>query len=343
MNLMDVLLFQDRKELGKLLQGIDSNINVHSKREMIEVLYAELTNFHQFSKKFQLLSNDAKRIALTLCFDEKLFLSKEELFGFVPKFDQESFHALVEELTSCGILFAYANKNYLIPIQIKDELIRCFKMNMDVHSFIFPSLEETNVEMEIVNDILSFIDIVVDSPLPLTKNGLIHKKDFQAIMKQFSIKETIPDEKWRFGYGRRFSYYPDRFSFIYDFCFNRKWINETDGTLVIGEKVNELESLKLDIFIQSLVNYWLTLYRRPIPTIKLLFKLFMGLVEDGNGIEEEGIIYEFTPLVTDYYYDTKEDVIKKRFINMLVNLNIIKPIERNGLRFYTVGPAKYLL
>ncbi|UTW69738.1 hypothetical protein KHA80_01315 [Anaerobacillus sp. HL2] len=66
MDLMDVLLFQDRKQLGNLLKEYDTSFNEHSKREMIEVLYPSLINTYQMNNKYLILPDEAKRIILAL-------------------------------------------------------------------------------------------------------------------------------------------------------------------------------------------------------------------------------------------------------------------------------------
>lgn len=343
MNLMDVLLFQNQTELVKLLRDTQSNYNEHSKREMIEVLYPLLLNKENLNERFQQLTVAAKRIVLTICYDDKLFLSKEELYGIVPKVDNLAFLQLLKELTTSGLLFVYLNKNYLIPSQLKKELINCFQRNIDDNSLILPSSSHTDNQLYMVNDLFSFIDIITERALPLTKNGLLYKKDFQRIIKLFHRKEVLPSEQWRFGYGRRFSNYPDRFSLIYDYCFYRGWITEKDGNLAIGPRVNELHDSKLTECMHGIVRYWLKLYRRPVPAIQLLFKILIDSLKEGEGLEQEFIIAELTPFVDEYYFDKKEDVIKKRFLNMLCSLDIIIKIENNSFQGFTIGPAKAFL
>lgn len=343
MNLMDVLLFQNQTELAKLLKDTQSSYNEHSKREMIEVLYPLLVNGEKLRERFQLLSAEAKRLVLTICYDEKLFLSREELYGIVPRVDDSVFRQLVKELTTSGLLFVYLDKNYLIPSQLKKGLVRCFQQNISNHSLMLLSSSNKNNELFIINDLFTFIEIIEERPLPLTKNGLLYKKDFQQIMKLFHQKEFFPNEKWRFGYGRRFSQYPDRFSLIYDYCFYRGWITEHDGKLTLGTKINELHDSKLTECINGLVVYWLKLYRRPVPAIGLLYKLLISSLKEGEGLEEEFIIKELSPFTDEYYFDTKEDVIKKRFLNILSFIDVIKRIETDSFQGFTVGPAKVFL
>jgi hypothetical protein len=326
----------------KLLKDNNSRFNDHSKREMIEVLYPMLINKNQLDQRFQLLSNEAKKVILTFCLSDKLVLSKEELKGIVPKLEQQHFVALISELKQNGMIFTDAEKNFIIPIQIKKELVGCFQDSVEMHSVILPSRHVQKTDLLIVNDIVTFIDILTERALPLTKNGLLHKKDFQIIMKQLSSPENLPNDKWRFGYGRRFSQYPDRFSLIYDFCFDREWITEKDEQLQISNRVEELQNIKLKDFLNAIVNYWLKLYRRPIPSINLLYKLILTSLKEGEGVEEEYLISMLSTFVDEYYFDTKEDIISKRFLTMLIHLQVIEKVEFGDYRGYTLGPASRL-
>ncbi len=340
MNLMDVLLFQERRQLLKLLKGDVEGFNANSKREMVEMLYPKLMNKNELKSKFQKFSNEAKRIALSLCYDKKLFLSKEELRGYTPRLKESDYQEILNELISAGILFSYEANNFLVPKQIKKELVRQFKLTIEEDVLILPTLIDENNEIEIINDLFYFIDIVAEKSLPLTKMGMIHKKDYQQIMKGFSIKEQLPNDKWRFGYGRRFSQYPDRFSLIYDFCFDKGWIKEEAGKLILGQRVEELFELKLEEFMQDLIKYWLKAYKRPIPTIRLLYPLFLELLKEGEGLDENCLISAFSSFVEPYYFDQKADIIQKRFLQMLTYLNIVKKVEVEGICCYTLGPAK---
>jgi hypothetical protein len=48
-------------------------------------------------------------------------------------------------------------------------------------------------------------------------------------------------------------------------------------------------------------------------------------------------------LADDYYFDTKEDVIKKRFLMMLSYIDIIKRVETESFQGFTVGPTNIFL
>lgn len=340
MNLIDVLLFQDRRELVNLLNDSNCHYNRNSKRELIEILYPKLLNSDDLFLRFQQLSNYSKQLTLSLCYDKKLFLSRQELNGFIKSVNQHNLSTYLNELRTAGILFKYAGENFLIPEQIKKEISNRLKSALNEQSIFLPSRSNENPkEMFIINDIISFIDTISERQLPLTKSGMLHKKDFQLIMKQFNVQEMLPTEKWRFGYGRRFSQYPDRFSLIYDFCFNKSWIKEDNGYLKLGMAVEQLNDLKIADLIKEIVLFWQNTYRRAVPTISTLFNLFIDALIDGEGIEEEVIVDQFLPYIEQYYFDSKENIILKRFLTMLDYLNIVKKVQIESVNCYTIGPS----
>jgi hypothetical protein len=339
MNLMDVLLFQDRNELIKLVKERDVSPNINSKRELIEVIYPSLVNVEHLSKRFRCLSTAAQNMALALCYDKKIMLSKEELNGFSPHLKGKPFDELMEELTKNGFLFSYVDRNYLVPSQIKKGLLRLIQKRLEDDRLILPPFSNEDREITIVNDIFAFIDYVAGQPLSLTKTGVMYKKDFNLVMKDFSYKEELPKEQWRFGYGRRFSQYPDRFSLIYDFCFYKGWLSENESILTVQKQVEELYNMRIHELIGSIIIYWQKLYRRPFPNVSILYEIVLNTLKEGEGIEEEHLLATLSPFVTEYYFDKKEDVVKKRFINVLMYLNVIKKVELNYFIGYTVGPS----
>lgn len=343
MNLMDVLLFQKQKELKKLLCGSNPEINVHSKREIVEFLIPLLMNVDEISNRMRGLSDEARTVLLALSCDEKLTYCNEELLCFVPRSTRSNYLLIYEELMNNGFLFSYVEKQMIVPIQLKQRIIKVFTRKLEEDLIAFPSRENENKLIPIVNDIFSFVEMLAEKPIPITVNGVIYKKDFNRIMDNFSYPENYPNEKWRFGYGRRFANYPDRFSLIYDFCYSKKWIKEEDGFLSVTNESEQLYDLKIYECISSLIQYWLKLYKRNIPIIPCLYKLLVSTIREEKGLDEEVIISMFSPFVEPYYYDDKQAIIRKRLLAMLVHLNVLQKIEVGQLYGYTTGVAKKMI
>ena len=93
----------------------------------------------------------------------------------------------------------------------------------------------------------------------------------------------MPKGTWRFGYGRMFKEYPNRFSFIYDYCYYHQLISEHDLTLRInGGMVRHglVEGKKESL--AEVYTFWLRLYKNPIPNIQSLSGL------DGSSLRSMG-------------------------------------------------------
>lgn len=343
---MDVLLYQDRKHLSKLLkaqQQLANNCNHHSKKEMIEVLFPALINSNLLKDRFEQLSDDEKKVLLQVCYDKRIFYAIEEISAFIPRSQKDRCEEFIRRIINIGFLFQCSNDRYIMPIQLKRETVQLFKQPFKEQVLFVSFSTERDKSIYVVNDLITFIDYVSEAPLSLTKNGSMYKKDFSAIMNRFEVKEVLPTEQWRFGYGRRFNQYPDRFSLIYDYCFKNRWIKEENGYLMVTSQAERLDDLSVSDLLSRLLNYWLKVYKEPVPMIPYLFRFITELLEEGDAIEEDVITDLLLPFVEEYYYDKKDVIIKGRFLKMLEHFQIVTSSEISNLRCYTIGLAYQLL
>lgn len=343
---MDVLLYQDRKQLLKLLNAQEKltiDCNNHSKKELIEVLFPSLLNRQLLKERFEQLEDDEKVVIIQMCYDKRVFFSKEDMVAFIPSSKKHYTEDILSKVMNIGFLFPCSNYRYSIPHELKRQTIEVFKQPFKDQELFISFAGGRKKTIHILNDLLSFIDYVTNTPLLLTKNGSIYKKDFNGIMNFFDIKEELPTEQWRFGYGRRFYQYPDRFSLLYDFCFKSKWIVEEDGYLRVTKKAEELNDLSVSDLLNGLLNYWMKLYKGPVPLTPVLFKVVTEVLEECHAIEEDIFIEYLSPFVEDYYYDTRGIIIKTRLLTMLEHFQILYCPENRPFRCYTLGMTYELL
>lgn len=341
---MDVLIFQDRNHLVKLLNNRTIECNQNSKRELVETLFPELLNAELLQAKFKGLTNNAKVVVMQVCYGERIFFSKEELLALIPKSNLKLHKKILLELVNEGFLFVCSNQNYTIPSQLKQVIIRLFKKPFIESALYGPeSPNDETTTIKLVEDLLTFVDYVADKPLSLTKAGSLHKKDYLLLMKKFEVQEELPNEQWRFGYGRRFYHYPDRFSLLYDYCFKNGWTIEEDGQLKVTKKISQLEKMTVTDLMNGLIRYWLKLYKRPVPTIGFLYSFVIDILNEIDTIEESVFVDYLKSFVEEYYFDDAEKIIKARLLKMLEQFQLIKVIEVNNIRCYSFGITKNIL
>jgi hypothetical protein len=174
-----------------------------------------------------------------------------------------------------------------------------------------------------MDDLVHFLVFVRENDLPLTSDGVLYKRQITQALELFSVREIIPSRGgWRFGYGRRFRDYPERFSLLYDFAFYQGYIAEEPEKLVltgegrsIADGVNKPDPTKL-------YRFWLRLYKGPIPNLTTLVQWIMRLSD--NWVTVSSLNQILQPLIRSYYYDTQRDVLERRILAMLMHLGIVR-------------------
>lgn len=338
MDLLETLLYQDRNQLIELLNIYDHlPCNRNSKREIIEELYPRLLTVESVNLLYNELSVNGKSLIMQCCFHDHSFFSKIELKAFLLGQDDKQFEFVLNEVQAIGWLYQ-TNDGYVIPYQLKEQIKQvCLTPLKETELFVSES--DSDAVLTFCDDLIVFIDYIAEKAIPLTKSGVLHKRDFQMIMKQFQIQEELPKEQWRFGYGRHFYHYPSRFSFMYDYCYYKNWISELNGSLIVTEYVKQLDKMTPTALMKDVVRFWIKLYKRPIPQLPFLFSFVKESLTPGKAISANVLVETLLPCVKEYYFDSREDIIKKRLINMLKVLEVIAVEDLCSEQYITTGKA----
>jgi hypothetical protein len=178
--------------------------------------------------------------------------------------------------------------------------------------------------MAMVRDTMVFLNFVAKEDVRITKDGKIVKRTQQQLLSLFEIKEeALGDVSWRFGYGRRFHDYPDRFALIYDYCYQRGLIEETaDGCLRVKPAVEAWKAQAEKERLHDIFRYWRLLYRRPIPRLKLCVATLAQAAKH-DWVHVASMNRLLTPYVNDYYFDKAPSVMEQRIYNMLVHQGML--------------------
>lgn len=195
----------------------------------------------------------------------------------------------------------------------------------------------------IMDDLVHFLNYVHKHDLPITSEGVLYKRQLSQVLELFSVNESIPTRGgWRFGYGRRFRDYPDRFSLLYDFAFYQGYIAEEPERLVLTSEGRDITIGAIKPDPTMLYRFWLRLYKGPIPNLTTLVQWIMRLSD--NWVTVESLHKILQPLIRPYYYDTQRDVMERRVLAMLMHLGIIRWGETdNGENVIRITPQGKLL
>lgn len=175
----------------------------------------------------------------------------------------------------------------------------------------------------ILDDLVQFMRYVRANDIPLTAEGVMYKRQVGQILELFAVHENIPARGgWRFGYGRRFRDYPDRFSLIYDFAYYHRLIAEQPDRLVLTEQGLGIADGTERMDPIGLYRFWLRLYKGAIPNLSALVQWVMRL--SSNWLTVESLTSILQPLVRPYYYDTQKDILERRVLTMMLHLGMVR-------------------
>jgi len=176
----------------------------------------------------------------------------------------------------------------------------------------------------LAEDVVHFLRFARNYPLPITTEGVMYKRQISQALEQLSVIEPLPSRGgWRFGYGRHFRDYPDRFSLLYDYVYFEGLATEDPiGQLMLTSAGMDVASGLIKPDPAKLYRFWLRLYKGPIPNLASLVQWISRLSREWVTVESLG--EAMMPLIRPYYYDTAEDIFERRILRMLMHLGILR-------------------
>jgi hypothetical protein len=339
--LSDALGRLDISQLSGLAAACRCECNPHSKHELIQSLFVRLTRRSFFSERFASLSAAEKRFLLQITGESKAEYGKGALYVKSRLAGEKNLggRAMILRGMEDGWLFRIRQEPeiYNMPDDIRMGWRRYLQKIGEQLAAGGKELEwyrdETHVLAE---DLFVFLQFIKKNNPPLSKDSILYRNHQQQIIGMLSVNEDLPAKgEWRFGYGRRFNEYPDRFALLYDYAYDSRLIQEEEGNQLYltgeGEKLVHAAERRTDKLSEQLFIYWKTAYSRPIPTLNGLLSLISGL---SAWTEESALIEAVQELVSPYYYDGFADIIKRRLLKMLVHTGIMQRGTTEGSSVY---------
>ncbi len=176
----------------------------------------------------------------------------------------------------------------------------------------------------LAEDAVHFLRFIRNNVVPITTEGVMYKRQISQALDQLAVVEPLPTRAgWRFGYGRHFRDYPDRFSLLYDFVFYEGLITESlDGGLTLTPAGIDAASGLVRPDPAKMYRFWMRLYKGPIPNLTSLVQWIARLSADWVTIES--LREALQPLIRPYYYDTPANIFEQRILRMLMHLGVIR-------------------
>lgn len=341
MKLSDHLLYRDIQELGQMAIYYECECNRNSKLELVQSIHHQILNQAVYVDLLRKIDQPLIRFLQYILYQPSITFSIDELIakgkfiGQLFNYDQSP-RKWVTELLKRGWLFPVSSK-YQVQLEIPLDLHTFLKRQMLQHlssTYQITPLQKMigsirDEGKSISFDLHTFLSYIKDQtiPIPVTIDGVIHKRYQQILYQKFNIsEEVLKDKEWRFGYGRRFPSYPSRFAFIYDFCYSKDWIiEEPEGIFLTkkGEEIVSSENLLLEGPHLELLRYWIRVYKHPIPALPFIYRFIVDLLSN-HWLESNQLYAMITPWLKAYYFDDVQTIFRERIIQMLVHLGVLQ-------------------
>ncbi|WP_157729522.1 helicase-associated domain-containing protein [Tumebacillus algifaecis] len=274
-----------------------------------------------------------KEAVSQLMLDRRESFSREDVLAMLRRAglhdeldEQEQIYRLLQN----GWLYRLNTKGgrqiYYIPDDLRrtmrDHLAASLKARVRISECAPIVYRDENMALQ--RDLVLFLNFVGKQEVRITKDGTIVKRAQQQLFALFEIKEEpLGKVSWRFGYGRRFHDYPDRFALLYDYGYTRGLIEETaEGELRVTSKAGEWQLQSEKERAADLFRFWRLLYRRPIPQLKVCIAT-LAQATKADWVHVASMNDLLSPYVGDYYYDKAEQVMEQRIYQMLVHQGLL--------------------
>jgi hypothetical protein len=348
-NLADMLSYADIQQLSRIADAYACECNGHSKHELIQSILSKVGRRDVFEETVQSLPMEDLRFLNSILFDARNSFSLEELVARVQqtKFvrgehdDGWNPRDTISRFKQLGWLFNGYSQQTKYLFQVPNDLKKRFGdvLAKKFHAELQIVDDEPGVYRDeqklITDDISHFLGFLRGSGggdgVPLTEGGAMYKRTLGQALDCMSVREEpIGKAAFRFGYGRMFKEYPNRFSLIYDYCYYSGFIAEQGDLLVVTELGTEKAGSGKREDLTAIYRFWLRLYKNPIPNVQSIVQWVERLARGWITVSSLGAV--LCPLIRPFYYDSSESIFEQRILQMMMHLGLLRigEEERHG-------------
>ncbi|AIQ13492.1 hypothetical protein [Paenibacillus durus] len=335
MNLADMLSFADMSQLTAIAGRYRCECKQNSKHDLIQTLLITLGSKDFMEAQLRECTQDDLRFLNTLLFDERSYLTLEDLLAAARASSFETqpgtnggYRETVTRFKNGGWLFNGASQHTKYLFQVPKDLKERFRDRMAAR--IKEGLEisgEPGVYREegelAAADLLTLLRFVLENEPELNLEGAMYRRCQQQLMNGLHISEPLLTKGgWRFGYGRACEHYPPRLALLYDYARHRRWIAEEGQRLKLtslGAAV--LDEAKYESLLQ-IFSFWLRLYKGAIPNLPSL--VYWISVSAYDWVTVKSLKNALGWLIKPFYYDDADSILEKRILRMMLHLGMLR-------------------
>ncbi|KUO96855.1 helicase-associated domain-containing protein [Ferroacidibacillus organovorans] len=334
MRLLECLNDSDVSHLRKIALRHTLDCPLYSKNSLLQEITARFFEPSYWKQRQDHLSDEMIAAIQALALDRRDHLAPEEVLAIIKRtgLDRETSLHTVTQLEDEGLLFRRRHQKddgYHCPQEVWDRIYKLTSEQLmsaiQVYSRDPEGYRDDGLSM--ARDAYALLGFVRTHEIRLTRSGTIFKRHQQQIISLFQVPEPLLDANvgWRFGYGRRFSDYPDRFALLYDHLYSRGCLaeQEDDQLTVNEEPARAYMSLREEERAEKLVRDYLHLYCAAIPNLRMIAKRIVELTS-AKWVYAASLRMALLPFVTSYYYESPEVVLEKRIFAMFEYLGLLQ-------------------
>lgn len=316
--------------------------NYHSKHDLICSLLRQINKKNYVNELLKKLSPQELRFLESIVLDQSPSYTMEELMAkgrAALAGNQGEPRKFVVEALKKGWLFPGYSQHtqylYHMPSDTREQIQQAL-----IEPYLVHRIEECpswyrDEEHQLVQDLYRFLQCLERDLVRLTQDLSIYKQQQKQILRSMSIvEEPLEGQGPRFGFGRMYHLYPDRFSLIYDYAYYEKYVVEENGLLSLttlgAGKCNKNDRHEA----KQIYRFWIRLYRRPIPHLPLILR-WISLLAYPHWMPVYAIYQAIGSWLTPYYYENEMDLFR-RIMNMLVHLGVGKWGQEGEQHLFTL-------
>ena len=378
MNLSDMLSYADIGQLSKIAGVYRCECNENPKNELIQSILAQMSRHDVFEEQISGMKLEDLRFLNSLLFESRQSYSLEDLIARVQqsRFGEEqqadlkapeetpkkkkskkkaappppppSPREIIAMFKQQGWLFnGFSGPGrylFQVPNDLKSRFRETLKRRFaDQLQYTDEPPVYRDEQGLLLNDIKTLLHYAYHNEVQLVSDGSMYKRFLQQLLDLMGVQEEPPSKgAWRFGYGRHFNQYPDRFSLLYDFCCSNKYISEEDGVLAVTEAGKErMLHTSTQAEHEQLYRYWLKIYKGPVANLFSLVHWVHSL--SGEWVTVDSVRHVLAPFVKNYYYDDPNAIFDIRLLKMMTHLGLLRigehPIFGTVMRMTKAGSA----
>jgi len=334
LRLAEMLSYADIDQLHQLASTYSCDCNINSKNELIQSLLTSIKRNAIIKEQIEMLSQAEFHFLMHLVFDGRKSFTLEDLrakakFSYLEELDRDTYRKLVSIALKRGWIFRGMSRHSSSSFEIPEDMRKLWATAILQKEVGEQSVYEEpsfyrDEGLAIIQDTHTFLRYVLNHEPTLTADGVIYRRNQQQILELLSVREELVEKGgWRFGYGRHFREYPDRFSLLYDFCFYRGYIREEAGArLYLTPEAEEANQLPAELLAMEMYKFWLRLYKRPVIGLPMLARV-IGMAAE-RWISQEVLVQLLCRRLRSFYYDQPENIAQNRILKMMVHIGLLR-------------------